>query len=83
MNRLNVNSIVYLLLSVAVIGSLFFLNTLTLNRLGVTAKVNFNIDDFMIKDFGIGGDGNPFLTVEGKAGETVLRQKIPDTHMYS
>ena len=25
----------------------------------------------MIKDFGIGNDGNPFLTVEGKAGGTI------------
>jgi hypothetical protein len=34
-------------------------------------KTKFNQADFMIKDFGIGNDGNPFLTVEGKAGGTV------------
>jgi hypothetical protein len=53
-----------------VIWSLFFLNTLTLNRIAVGAKVNFNKDDFMIRDFGVGGDGNPFIAVEGTAGGT-------------
>jgi hypothetical protein len=28
----------------------------------------FDAADFMIRNFGIGDDGNPFLTVEGKAG---------------
>jgi hypothetical protein len=71
LNRVYVNSITCLLVSIAVIWSLFFLNTLTLNRIAVAAKVNFNKDDFMIKDFGIGDDGNPFLTVEGQAGGTI------------
>ncbi|CAN5435680.1 hypothetical protein BH18THE1_BH18THE1_07230 [soil metagenome] len=31
------------------------------------SKGHFNEDDFKIKKFGIGNDGNPFLTVEGKA----------------
>lgn len=34
-------------------------------------KGEFNQADFMIKDFGIGVDGHPFLTVEGKAGRTI------------
>ena len=38
--------------------------------IAAAAKVNFNKDDFMIKDFGIGDDGNPFLTVVGQAGGT-------------
>jgi hypothetical protein len=33
-------------------------------------KGHFNADDFKIKKFGIGTDGNPFLTVEGNAGES-------------
>jgi len=32
---------------------------------------NFNEGDFLIKDFGVGDDGNPFLTVAGKAGGTI------------
>lgn len=71
MNRVYVNSIACLLLYIPVIWSLFFLNTLTLNRIAAATKVIFNKDDFMIKDFGIGDDGNPFLTVEGKAGRTI------------
>jgi hypothetical protein len=71
LNRVYVNSITCLLLSIAIIWSLFFLNTLTLNRIAVATKVNFNKDDFMIKDFGIGDDGNPFLAVEGQAGRTI------------
>jgi hypothetical protein len=63
------------LLYIAVIWSLFLLNTLTLNRIAVAALVNFNKDDFIIKDFGIGDDGNPFLAVEGKAGGTIPEKK--------
>lgn len=38
-------------------------------------KSKFNEDDFMIKDFGIGNDGNPFLTVKGIAGRTVPQEE--------
>ena len=34
-------------------------------------KSKFNEADFMIKDFGIDGDGNPFLIVEGEPGGTI------------
>lgn len=49
------------------------MNTSTVNNVAHAAKsqTKFNKDDFMIKDFGIGNDGNPFLTVEGKAGGTI------------
>jgi hypothetical protein len=54
---------------------------LTLNRIAAAAKVIFNKDDFMIKDFGIGDDGNPYLTVEGKAGRTIP-EKNDTGHAY-
>ena len=56
-----------------VIGSLLFVNGLIVNNVARAAKsqAKFNRDDFMIKDFGIGGDGNPFITVVGDAGGTV------------
>jgi hypothetical protein len=38
-------------------------------------KAKFNESDFMIKEFGIGDDGYPFLTVEGKAGGTVPQEE--------
>jgi hypothetical protein len=56
-----------------VIASLLFVNTSIVNNVARAAKsqTKFNKDGFMIKDFGIGNDGNPFLTVEGKAGGTI------------
>jgi hypothetical protein len=35
----------------------------------------FNKADFMIKDYGMDKDGNPFLNVEGKAGGTVPQKE--------
>ena len=53
------------------------MNTSIVNNVAHAAKsqTKFNKDDFMMKDFGIGSDGNAFLTVEGKAGGTI---PIPD-----
>ena len=45
-----------------------FLNNLAL---AVDISEKFDQADFMIRDFGIGNDGNPFLTVVGRAGGTV------------
>ncbi|MFI5425273.1 MAG: hypothetical protein ACHQXG_10845 [Nitrososphaerales archaeon] len=58
----NANAITCLLVFAVVIASLLFVNTSIVNNVA---------RDFMIKDFGIGNDGNPFLTVEGKAGGTI------------
>jgi hypothetical protein len=41
----------------------------------VINKGKFNEADFIIKDFGVGSDGNPFLTVQGKAGGTVPQEE--------
>jgi hypothetical protein len=38
-------------------------------------KGRVNEKDFMIKDFGIGDDGNPFIVVEGTAGGTIAKTK--------
>ena len=38
-------------------------------------KSKFNEADFVIQNFGIGVDGNPFLTVKGKAGDTVPQEE--------
>lgn len=51
----------------------------------------FNETDFIIKDFGIGTDGNPFLTVVGKAGGTIPQSEdlgyayvfVTDNGIYS
>jgi hypothetical protein len=54
-------------------ASPLFVNTSIVNNVTRAAKsqTKFNKDDFMIKDFGIDNDGNPFLTVERKAGVTI------------
>ena len=53
------------------------MNTSIVNNVAHAAKsqAKFNKDDFMMKDFGIGIDGNAFLTVEGKAGVTIPDKK--------
>ena len=38
-------------------------------------KGHFSENDFNITKFGIGTDGNPFLTVEGKAGESTPQKE--------
>ena len=49
------------------------MNTSIVNNIARAAmsQTKFNKDDFMIKDFGVGNNGNPFLTVEGKTGGTI------------
>ena len=73
MIKSNANAISCLLVFAVVIVSLLFVNTSIVNNVARAAKsqTKFNKDNFMIKDFGIGNDGNPFLTVEGKAGGTI------------
>ncbi len=54
-------------------ASLLFVNTPPINKLAFAGgkKSKFNEGDFIIKDYGIGNDGNPYLTVEGTAGGTI------------
>ncbi|HEY7228568.1 MAG TPA: hypothetical protein VH481_10635 [Nitrososphaeraceae archaeon] len=51
---------------------LLFLNTAAIHKIAFAQvkKGNFNQADFVIKDFGIGDDGNPYIAVEGTAGGT-------------
>ena len=69
----NANAISCLLVFAVVIASLLFVNTSIVNNIARAAmsQTKFNKDNFMIKDFGVGNNGNPFLTVEGKAGGTI------------
>jgi hypothetical protein len=43
-----------------------------------TKKTKFNVDDFMIKNFGIDKDGFPFINVKVRQEEQYHRRKIPD-----
>jgi hypothetical protein len=37
------------------------------------SEIEFDENDFIIREFGIGADGNPFVTVEGIAGGTIAQ----------
>ena len=73
MNKDKVSIITCLLIFVVAVGGLVFINNAHVNKIAfaVGNRSKFNEDDFMIKDFGIGDDGNPFLAVEGTAGGTI------------
>jgi hypothetical protein len=43
--------------------------------MAATGDIKFSKSDFMIKDFGVDNDGNPFLIVEGNAGATVPQKE--------
>lgn len=58
----------YLILLIGMGVTYFFLHNLAL---AIDISEKFNQADFMISDFRIGNDGNPYLTVVGKAGGTV------------
>lgn len=77
MDKDRLNAISCLLVIVVVAWSLLYLNTAVINKIAFAGgnKSRFNEGDFMIKDFGIGDDGNPFLTVEGKAGGTLPQKE--------
>lgn len=67
----------YFLVIIAVLSSFLFLNGFKDNNtvMASTDDIKFSKNDFMIKDFGIDSDGNPFLTVEGNAGATIPQKE--------
>jgi hypothetical protein len=69
----NVVAISCLLVSAVVIASFLFGNTSNVNNKAhaSNSQTKFNKEDFAINEFGIGDDGNPYLTVEGIAGRTI------------
>ena len=73
MNKDIVSIVTCLLIFVVPVAGLVFVNNAHVNKVAfaVVKKSKFNEDDFMIKDFGIGDDGNPFLAVEGIAGGSI------------
>ena len=77
-NNLNKpNTICCILVFVTGIMILLIPNNAIINNIAFASQdeSKFNEDDFMIKDFGMGNDGNPFLTVKGIAGRTVPQEE--------
>ena len=77
MNKDKVSIVTCLLIFVVAVGGLVFVNNAHVNKIAfaVAKKSKFNEDDFMIKDFGIADDGNPFLAVEGTAGGSIPQKE--------
>ena len=77
MNKDKVSIITCLLIFFVAVGGLLFVNNAHVNKIvfAVGKKTKFNEDDFMIKDFGIGHDGNPFLAVKGTAGGSIPQKE--------
>jgi hypothetical protein len=73
MNKDNVIAITCLLIFVLAVGSLLRVNNMHMNKLvfALTNNSKFNEGDFMIKDFGIGDDRSPYISVIGTPGGTV------------
>jgi hypothetical protein len=73
MNKDKVSAITCLLIFVLAVGSLLFLNNAHINKIAfaVGKKSKFNEGDFKIKNFGVGNDGNPYLTVDGIPGRSI------------
>jgi hypothetical protein len=65
-------------------GSLLFVNNFHVYKIVFASvkKTKFNEADFAIKDFGIGNDGNPFLSVDGTPGVQSHKRKILDMHIF-
>lgn len=72
-----IHNFTFFLIVVTLLSGFIFLITFRANDsiMAATDDVKFSKSDFMIKDFGIDNDGNPFLTVEGNAGATVPQKE--------
>jgi hypothetical protein len=72
----HIHNFTFFLIVVTVLSG-FFLVTFKANDsiMAATDDIKFSKNDFIIKDFGIDNDGNPFLTVEGNAGATVPQKE--------
>ena len=66
-----------LLVFMVTVGSILFVNTTAINNIAFAGEEEskFNESDFIIKDVGVGDEGNPFLTVEGTAGGTIPQKE--------
>ena len=76
-NLNNTSAITCVLVFAVVVGSLLFLNNTHINKIAFAVGniSKFNEGDFKIKNFGVGNDGIPYLTVEGIAGGTIPQKE--------
>ena len=77
MNKGKASTFTCLLILLLSAWTLILVNAMVSHNISFAAsnERKFNESDFMIKDFGIGSDGNPFLIVEGTAGGTIAQKE--------
>ncbi|MDW0143651.1 MAG: hypothetical protein QOK69_01585 [Nitrososphaeraceae archaeon] len=77
MNKSKLSTVTCVLIFVVAVGSLLFVNNFHVYKIVFASvkKTKFNEADFAIKDFGIGNDGNPFLSVDGTPGGTIPQKE--------
>ena len=75
MNKSELSTVTFVL--IFLVGSLLFVNNLHVYKMVFASvkKTKFNEADFAIKDFGIGNDGNPFISVDGIPGGTIPQKE--------
>ena len=71
------STLTFVFIFAAAVGSLLFVNNFHVYKIVFASvkKTEFNEADFAIKDFGIGNDGNPFLSVDGTSGGTIPQEE--------
>ena len=77
MNKGKASTFTCLLIFLSSAWTLILVNAMVSHNISFAGsnEGKFNESDFMIKDFGIGSDGNPFLIVEGTAGGTIAQKE--------
>ena len=77
MDNTKISTITCVLVFVVTIASFVLVNNFHVYNavFAVTKKTKFNVDDFMIKNFGIDKDGFPFINVKGTPGGTIPQKE--------
>lgn len=71
------STVTFMLIFIVAVGSLLFVNNFHVYKIVFASvkKTKFNEADFAIKHFGIGNDGNPFLSVDGTPRGTIPQKE--------
>ena len=84
MNKSELSTVTFVLFFLVAVSSLLFVNNLHVYKMVFASvkKTKFNEADFAIKDFGIGNDGSPFLSVDGIPEVLSHKRKILDMPIF-
>lgn len=84
MYKSKLSTLTFVFIFAAAVASLLFVNNFHVYKIvfANVKKTEFNEADFAIKDFGIGNNGNPFLSVDSTPGVLFRKRKILDMHIF-